>query len=307
MEQLLKEQIRDTVNKWIKPENTERTASKLALKAGISASYISHIKKGVFVIGNTPISDAVFLKLAVALGIREEEEQEMHWPTYNLELITKVCKSSQRKKKIVLLDSDDSGVGKTYSLEYFSTYNDKVLYIKCTKSMGVKDLLNEILHKLQIREKLVGDKAKIDAIKEKIITSPGFILIIDEAELVKPGVYIVIKEIIDFTYGRICVIVSGMGLKDKLERLAQKKREGFPQLKRRLFSNIVKVPSLSKKEIIEICERHSIKAVSAHSWFTNNVRDFQTLKEYIKDALEVSKKEQCKIDADFLSELFNTY
>jgi hypothetical protein len=176
--------------------------------------------------------------------------------------------------------------------------------------MGGKDLLNEILYKLQIKDKLVGNNAKINAIKTKVVHSPGYLIIIDEAEDVKIGIYKLIKEIIDFTYTKVGVVVSGMRLIDKIELLAYKGRQGFPQLKRRLFTNKARVQQIARTEIVDICAKHGIVNVSAHKWFENNVKDFQMLSEYIKDSLSIAKKDGLQvrsINGDFMNENFNLF
>ena len=266
MEQKLKEQISLAVNEWIDSNNSERSGQKLSDKAGINISYVSNIKNGNYFVGATPIQDKYFIKLADILGI-SIGDTEIHWETENFKTVQNLCKSAQNKRKIVLLDSEDSGLGKTYGLEYYATYNDKVIYVKCTSSMGAKDLLNEILYKLGVKEVPKSPKAKLDMIREKVLGSPGYLIIIDEAEDIKSGLYKIIKEIIDFTYLRCAMIISGMGLIEKIGRLANKQRVGFPQLKRRLFSNRAMLRRIGKQEIADICEKHGIANRSAIQWF----------------------------------------
>lgn len=301
MQENLKQQIYEAVINWIEPGNNDRSAEKLSVKSGVSTSYISHIKRGLFSIGNTQISDATFIKLAIALGIKASNE--LHWETKNFVFIQKVCARTQESSKIVLLDSERSGLGKTYALEYYSTYHDRVLYIKCTKSMSPKDMLNEILHKLHINEIPTGLKDKIDAIRNKVLSVENYLIIIDEAEIVKNSIYLLIKEIIDFTYRKCAVIVSGLGLNQKLKKYADKNKEGFPQLRRRL-SIVCMVTSIDNLEMINLLNSEGITATSAHRWFVRNVTDYQALTEYVMDAKELAARTSRNIDGVFLKEAF---
>ncbi|TAE62453.1 MAG: ATP-binding protein [Bacteroidetes bacterium] len=305
MEIKQKEQITAAVNEWIDTNNPDRSGQKLSEKAGINISYISNIKNGSYFIGATPIKDEYFIKIAVAMGFKIEET-ELHFETENFKLVQNVCKSAQQKRKIVLLDSEESGLGKTYGLEHYATYNDKVLYIKCTSSMGAKDLLDEIIYKLSIKDAPKGAKAKIDAIRDKVLSTPGYLIIIDEAEDIKISLYKILKEIIDFTYMKCALVVSGMSLTNKIERLARKERPGFPQLKRRLFANQAKLRMITNKEKADICQAYNISAKSAIQWFQKQVHDYQMFAEYIKDVLDFVKKHpQTVVDEEFLRGLFS--
>lgn len=302
MEHNIKSKISAALNHWLDPNNPNRSMKKLGDKSGVSTSVISHIKRELFEINGSPISDAMFYKLASSIGY--SVDQELHWTTDNFNKIIQACKSAQSKKKIVLLDSELSGLGKTYALEYYASKNDKVIYIKCVKSMSPKDMLDEILSKLSIKEAPKGIYGKLNAIRQKVTASPGWELIFDELEYLRIPSYPILKEIIDFTYGKAAIVCSGLGIVAKIEKLAKKKREGFPQLKRRIFTCITYANPISKKEMVSICNQHNIMVKTAQEWFINNVQDYQMLSEYIKDALYVSQHTSAVIDAEFLADLF---
>jgi hypothetical protein len=308
-----KQNLAQAMIKWMDVNPTERSGNKLADKAGTSSANISFIRNGKLDIA----SDEIYHKVAAVIGFKFEANTGIiHWETDNFNKIQSVCRSAQANRKIVLLDSDLSGVGKTYSLEYYAMQNpDKTLYIKCKHSMGKKDLLSEILRKLGIREDIKGDSAKIDAIREKVTTSPGWLIIIDEAEDLKLTLFKLLKEIIDFIYNRCALIVSGMGLVYKINRNAlpritndvvKQPKEGWPQLRRRLFPTQVKVGGIAKKEMVNILETVEITDKNAQTWFIKHVYDFQMFVQYVSDALKVSQRENLPITAEFLNDLFLT-
>ena len=309
MDQTVKDKIVIALNEWLDPKNPERSTAKLQAKSGVNVAYISNISNGKTMLSNTVIKDQYYRMIAESIGL-DLGEGEVHINTKNFSLIEKVCAKAQQKKAIVLLDSIDSGLGKTYTLEYYASRNDKVVYIKCTSSMTAKDVMDEILAKLLIRDIPRGMKSKIDLIKDRVLAG-GYLIIIDELEDVKLSVYKVIKEIIDFTQNRCALIVSGMGLIEKIEKLSKRNRPGFPQLKRRLFSNRITIQYMDAEEKISICEANNIHIKTAQNWFVNHVHDMQSFTQYLKDIHEYVSSEKkagrnAIINGETLSELFNS-
>ena len=308
MENSLKEKISMALNEWLDPSNTERSGNALQQKSGVSTSVISHVKNGKFEImvsdKPSPISDAQFLKLADAIGYVIEKEA-IHWDfTESFRKVQSVCRSTQAKRRIVTLESEDSGLGKTYGLEYYETYNDRVIYIKCERSWKSKDLINTILAKLKIRTEAKDSISKLALIREKLTSQPGWLIVLDEAEYISNTVWHTVKEIIDFIYGKCGLIVSGINISHKINKYASKKKEGFPQLKRRLFAEVATIQSITKKEKSAILERHGIVAKTAVEFFIKHVHAYQMMRTYIEDALQVGYKTNATIDGAFLMELF---
>lgn len=307
MENTVKEQITKSVNEWIDENNPERSGKKLADKSGVNMAYVSQIRNGKYEHNGSVIKDYTFIKIAEAIGFLLPDFA-LHFETEAFKLLQRVCEKAQNGHKIVTLDSLESGAGKTYGLEWYKNNADKVAYAKCTSTMGAKDLLDEILLRLGYSSKDFpkSTKAKMDMIREVVTKSKGWLLIIDECDDIKMGLFKLIKEIIDFTRTKCGLIVCGMGVVAKINRLAEKRREGFPQLKRRLLANKVMMPSVSKTNMEILLKESGITNSSAIKWFQDNVEDMQMLAEYIKDALEVAKRENVTIDKDFLNSLFKS-
>lgn len=302
MNEQQKNQVQEAVNNWLDENNPERSQKKLADKSGVNVAYISQIKKGEFKVKDTPISPKYFTKVAEAVGLMMS--QEHHWETKNFTIIQQVCSRAQQDGRVVLLDSEESGLGKTYGLEHYYHQHDKVVYVKCDSTFSARDLLNELLQVLRVRKNLQGNKSKLEHISERI-AGKGWLLIIDEAELVKPALYRVIKDLIDMNRRKVGIVISGMGLTDKFERLAKRQKEGFRQINRRVRSNRVMLCGPSKAEVRKIVEAEGVLTKSAQDWFCRTVEDFQMLDEYLTDALKAHRRnQQVDFDANFLNELF---
>jgi DNA transposition AAA+ family ATPase len=303
-----KELVTKALNEWLLPDNPERSANALTRRTGVNASYISNIKNGNYTIGQTMIKPAVYFQIADAIGLNLTKP-EAHWETPSYLRITAACKKAQIARKIVLLDSMDSGVGKTYTLEMYSKTNDKVVYVKCTSTMTAADLLSEVMTKLLVKKPVKGNKAKMDEIRLRVTGTPGYLIIIDETDDIKAGLWKFIKEMYDFTRNRCGMIVSGMGTTDKINRLADRNRDGFKQLRRRLFSNRIMISLISKTDIQQIAkEELGINAASALRWFSLNVSDYQMLAEYIGDLKAAfNAQELATITDRNLDEFFNAY
>lgn len=302
-----KQQITEWLNDWLDPQNPERSLSKLSEKSKVNISYLHSVKEGKNLVGQTSIKDEYYLRISEALGKNLNNEHQ--WNTKNFLMIQRCCSKAQKEGRAILLDSDESGLGKTHALEHYYHNHDRVLYVKCDSAMGAQNLLVAILQQLKIRRIPGGNRAKLMLIKEKI-SNKDYLTIIDEAELVRPGMYHIIKDIIDINYRTSGLLVSGMGLMDYINYYASKHRKGFPQIRRRLFPNRVKLYPLSNAEITEICRSEGIESKAAIRWFCRNISDFQMLSQYIADAINAYKnriQKDMPLDDKFLDALFNSW
>lgn len=298
---------KDRVQEAIKAYLVNSSQNELAQKCGVSAATLSYIRRGEYMINESPISDSQFLKLMEFFKLHETEgQQTLHWNTENFTRIQNVCIVAQRDKRRALLDGF-SGAGKTYALEHFYRNNRQVIYQKCTSSMKKKDLLWEIMDKLKIQTDRKGDKAFMDAIRAKLTGQAGWLIIFDECEDVPSALYKAIKEIEDFTRGVCGLVVCGMDLERKLRRLAEKGKEGFPQLKRRLFANVVKLHAVDRRAIVAVLNEMAITDRNTVNWFVQNVEDYDMLNQYLSDCLSALNGDVSKITPETLTELFKSF
>lgn len=299
----LKKQITEAVNNWIDPSNPERSGSKLAQLADVNISYISNIKAGNDKVANSPIKDEYYYKIAEAIGLAIDP-YDFHWETASHKALWAVCAKMQKQARICSVDSKESGASKTYTLKRYATHNEKVAYMKCTHTMTVKDFLEEIIKTLRINTEAKSPRQKMEAIKQHLSRNKGWLFIIDETDDIKTGLWKAIKEIYD-SLERLCgLVICGMGTHAKITKMADKERDGFKQIKRRLFSYKVMLPGLSKVDIDFVCKSHEITNNQAINWLKNNVSDYQMLSEYLKDALASVHNNGTKINQELLNELF---
>ncbi|ELR69189.1 hypothetical protein C900_05385 [Fulvivirga imtechensis AK7] len=300
-----KQKITEALINWI-ASSESRSANILADQSGIAAAYISRIRNGEYTMktgtGTSPIPDKVFNTLADFLGVRFETE--LHWDTANYQLVQAVCKSAQDKKQRILLEAD-TGLGKTYALERYALENDRVLYIKVTRTMNAKDMLEEICKKLGIKDQLRGNRARMLAIQKKVTSVTGYLLIIDEAEYLKNTLYDLVKEIADFTDRKCGMILSGMELSAKINTMADRNRPGFPQLRRRFFPNRVELKAIEKEEIKEICKASGITDTTAINVLAQYIFDYDMLNQYVQVILENIRKCGEQLNGKDIISLFN--
>ena len=309
MELEFKKRVTEALNAWLAESPENRTLNGLAEEHQITKLYVSRIKNGIYEIEHaggksTTIDDEYFHRIAYAIGLTTRSGTGLHWETNNFTRIQKAARAAQNKRMRILLDAD-TGFGKTYSLEYYSLHKDKVIYLKVTRSMTERDLLFAILKKLGIREEIRGNRQKLNAIRHALTGTPGYLFIIDEAEYLKPGIFHVIKEIADFTEGKCGFILAGMGVLQLINKLANKKRIGFPQLRRRFFPNRLMLPErIENSEKKQIAQQSGITNETALNVICQYCNDFDMLSQMVFEAMEFQKAKGRKITGQDLMAIY---
>lgn len=302
--------VSDAVNQWVDEKNPARSGAKLAEKAGINASYLSLIKSGKFQFENrndgrvVHIKDSYFQRIADAIGLLLDDT--LHWNFLaNFKLIQRACRKAQKKAIREVLDGW-TGTGKTHALEHYAATNDYCLYVKCTQNMNAKDLLEEILSALHVHDVIRGNHNKLRVIKNMITNRRGYLIIIDEVEVVKPGIYAILKDISDWAHNRAGFIISGMDIINKLDKMANAGRPGFPQLRRRFFGNrVTTATKLSPEEVIEVCDHEKIINKGAQNILAQYVTDLDMLVQYVRDIKEWQEQNGKKITGQEAIELLD--
>jgi DNA transposition AAA+ family ATPase len=301
MEVLFKQKVSESFNRWLEENPETRSINKVAEELHISRLYVSRIKNGIYQIEQkdakpTEIRDEFFHRIAELIGLTHRSHTGLHWETSNFKQIQKVCRAAQNKRMRVLLQAD-TGHGKTYALDHYQIHNDKVIYLKVTRSMTERNLLEAILRKLGIKDIPRGNREKINLIRFHLTGTPGYLLIIDEAEYLRPALFHVIKEIADFTEGKCGFIMSGFALVQKIGKLADKKREGFPQLKRRFFPNRIMLPEkIENSEKRYILQESGITDATAINVIIQYADDFDMLSQMVSDIVGWQKSNGKKMN-----------
>jgi DNA transposition AAA+ family ATPase len=303
-----KREVTQAVLSWIDETNPARSGAKLAEKAGINAAYLSQIKAGKYRIEMrnegkaVEIKDSYFQRIADAIGM--SLDNSLHWDFIdNFKRVTRACRKAQKTVIRMVIDTT-TGMGKTHALEHYAATNDYVLYVKCTRNMGSKDLLDEILIALGVHDNIRGNHSKLKTIRNIITNRKGYAMIFDEVEQVKPGIYDILKDVADWSHNKAAVIISGMGIIQKFDKLANNGKPGFPQLRRRFFGHRVMLNNkLSHEEIIEVCEYEKIANKGAQNLLAQYVTDLDMLAQYVRDMKEWQESNGKKITAPEAAEL----
>lgn len=299
-----KSAVSKAIKAW-KAENPElNTERELARLTNINIAYVNNIANGVYSQGKTVYADRYFAALAAVVGVslKGADEPDFHWQTPGFELIQRVCQRAQQTGKRILLDGD-SGLGKSYALTWYASRNPRVIYVRCTSSMSKRELLNALLKPLGLDGKVKGEMNQMNAIEEKI-SEGGWLLIIDEAEDVKSALYKAIKELEDLSKGKAGLVVCGLGLEEKLNRLALRKKDGFRQLKRRLFPNLVHTPVYSHQVAEQALAKISCQDPEVGKWFKRNVDNYDMLSEFVKDLYNCATRTGLPVNIDMVNKLF---
>lgn len=299
MEDIKKKQITDKAREYMQLHGLSQNA--LAEKAGINKAYMSKMLAGVFVFENagrtpSPISDENFYKLANAAEFLLEYVP--HFKNDNYARIMNACSLAQNNHRRVLVDSRESGLSKTYTLEKYAREYEDVLYVKCTSLMKGKDLIQLLLDKLRISfATRASNTEKLEAITSKMLT-PGFLIILDEFENVAPDMFRVLKDIEDATYNKCGLVLCGMGITQELENASKRQKKLGPQLWRRFRGNRIKLGGFKKQYVIDGCADCDITDGQVVQYLCDRVLDFAMLAEYVKDihTYLVNKGEAVNID-----------
>lgn len=311
MEVEFKTKVTQAFNEWLREDPETRSIKGFAREHNLNDGYVSAIKNGNYQIPNKKtgkafiIHDKVFFAIADNIGLTQRSYTGLRWQTNNLLTIQKACKQAQAKRVRILLDGE-TGFGKTHALEDFSIRYNKVIYVKVTRTMTEKSLLDIILKKLDYKGSLIrGNRERINQIRFLLTGTPGYLLIVDEAEYLKTNIYHTIKEISDFTEYKCGFVLAGHDLITKIRRLSDKRREGFPQLRRRFFTHRVMLPQrIENSEKAAICIESGITNDSAIDTITSHCMDFDIMSHVILAALSWQNKHGRKITGDEIEILF---
>ncbi|MEO1255954.1 MAG: AAA family ATPase, partial [Bacteroidota bacterium] len=292
METKTKERISTAVAMWLAKDHPDHSQNKLADVSGVNARYIQSIREGkTFILQKQegkedkqlPINDEHYYKLAKAIGINLQFT--VHFdrdPNFNR--IQYLCEFVQKTRRTGLIDSMDSGDGKTYGTEYYEKNHSNVIYIKVTHKMKGNDLIDHLIKilKIKIKEQRVSPAIKIQKIAEYCVGRPGLLIILDELEDCDRDIWRIIKDLTDALKSHCGIILCGLGLIEKFYDGAVKRIGLFPQLDRRYRANRVKLVQLTKPLIYDICCDNGISDRGAIRVLQKACEDRGMLAEYIK-------------------------
>lgn len=301
-------EIQKAVVQWIDDENPQRSASQLAKLSDVNIRYIVAIKRGDdYTTQNDKqynIKDEYYLKLGEV--VLPQPLDSIHFDNRNFQRIQQACDFARETRRRILIDSYDSGLGKTYSLEYYSRKHVNVLYIKVTSLMKGRDLIEILIDKLNIRyEKRVSNVVKLRDITDKLIR-PGYLIILDEMESCSPDMYRVLKDLEDATYRRCGLIISGLGITQELEIGAKRNKKLMRQLWRRFRANRIMLRNVTRADVENACHQYDITDRGAIKVLQDMITDYAMLNEYIRDIRKLIIEAKHELNATNVKSLFLT-
>ncbi len=249
-----KKQIVDAIEEYIKLH--ELSANDLAKKSGVSASYISNMRKGDYTYdaGHGKIvemADKYFKQLAAFVGL---ELEKVYWntvPTAQLKRILTTLEDAQSYGYTNVIIGE-TGCGKSYAAQLFEKSNPKDFFlITVGQSDNLGDLLEKVIDKLRLSDVPRSKSAKLRIISNKMreMKMNGLkpVLCFDEAEYMKQPALCAMKELYDNLNGYCAIQMIGTDqLVKKIEGLRKKNKDGIPQLYRRIKFGIRVLPTIDR-------------------------------------------------------------
>ncbi len=306
----IKMSISQAMNEWLKQEGKEYNQSELARKTNVNNAIVSLIKRGTFVNGKSQIADEEFVKLAQFLnpslievviedtnndedGFSKERLRQIvgsyHFNTENFVLTLDMAEVFMKTNSQGILDSKISGAGKTYALEVCSKLWNKAYYYKASGKVTPAEFLLGILKSMGVKEFRGNNSKKIDEIV-RLMPYNG-LLMIDELETVqrKNTVYPILKDLIDRAKGNFGMIAAGHGLLNFFKKKADKNRDNYPQIYRRLADKSVILHEVRKEDIKRIVQQFGGLTEVAEQWMCEHISNYDTLRTCMRAIIEIDR------------------
>jgi hypothetical protein len=314
-----KEKVTEALNNWLQKGEKGRMARDLTAITGVHESIISSIKNGKYEIAGKPIKADHYHKLAAAMGM--QADNELHWDNLpDFVRMQKMCAFAQRHGRTFMADGYTRW-GKSYALSHYARHNAKVVMVKLVTEMNEREFLTEVCRQMRID---VADakrnKPMLDAITAEVQGEPGWLIICDEAEMVKrPGFFLVLKELIDYTDGHCGIVVCGMELEAKINYWAGPRpgqarqkgihaprvKQGFPQLRERLFTNILRLDGFTQEWVKSTVRSYGFTNTILLNHIARQCTGLQWLNQTLKNMIAHANGNAESYTIDDLNDLLN--
>jgi DNA transposition AAA+ family ATPase len=248
MNKVQKEQIKDALDGYLKKHNISQ--NKFATTTGINVSWISNIRAGNEMIGETPIADKWYRQIADAIGFKIDKE---YWHPRETPQLIRIIPTLEDAKafgytRIII---GETGSGKTYALDLFAKQHPADLFaIKIGSSDNLGDILDKLIDKLKIQTGRTKSKKIRDIINHlRKMKNEGHspMIAFDEVEFMKVATICSVKELYDSLIGVCSILLMGtQQFIDNLEKLVRKDKTGMRQFYRRVKFGIVNLPPVDR-------------------------------------------------------------
>ncbi len=246
-------------------QDTGMSQNKLAKLCGVNAPYVGYVldnkwnavpAQGGTALGK--ISDAVFLKIQKALGLRQEV-----FETVNFLAMEDRLREAKIGQQWCLVDGL-TGTGKSFAAEAFARQNPKETFlVQAANNMNQKEFLQAVARAVGANEQ--GTPYRIGgAIAERLLGMEEPLLIVDEAEgLFKrnsEGGFRGLKDLHNLVKERCGVVLIGANkFREALVRRANNLTGCFPQLYSRLEKNGLEMAPLSREDVALIAPAYGVR------------------------------------------------
>lgn len=306
----IKKQIVAEADKWIEPGNDNRSQKKLSKKIGISDATLSNLRKGKW----DNIGPGIWNKCAAYFnrtGAIKHESDDV-WRYFDFtpeaEIIRDVIKNAHKYQRRAAIDGP-TGKGKTETIKQMvdTDRSNELIHIVGRRSMNPKTFCINIAEQLGLTQISSNRYHLEEDIAEKILTMSKPVIIFDELENLSLTCYSSIKTIVDLTDGQCGVVMVGIDLWKMVHANSLKGKDAFRQLQRRFpVQSYEFLPEgIEPETMSRILTECKIKNKYAHEWFMENVFDYDALKNTVRDAHRIARKNNVTvIDREFLDHLF---
>ena len=252
----------------------------------------------------TSIKDRVFLMLAAAIGM-ETSSSWKHFDTDNYMIIINKLNTLRASKLPGCIDGD-TGAGKSYAIgRYRKMYPGNTFIVTCDEDMSVKDLIIACAEAVNCETE--GTKIAIrKQITRTLSRKDDPMLIIDEAENLKVGAYGGIKAMMDALKG-ICpiVLIGANDYEEKLKKLAEKKRNPFPQVYSRIKQgHFEQLLPFDQGDVTTICQDLGITDAETTRYLAAICANMRELEGCVSDLLKESLSTGRPVDFEMCKVLF---
>lgn len=255
------------------------TQASLSAKTGLGQAYLSIIVNGKW----TEAHPAAAQWQKLALFFRGGE---VHIDSVNCAAIEAVVTNARNEKTRAAIEGD-TGLGKSYGLRRCATNIAGAILITCRRSMGHKTLLHQLAERLGLDGyKRLGLYELENKITDKIVNSKtSYVLMFDELEYVKPAGWDAIKTLCDLLEGKCGIVICGI-IEEKITKLSERGREGFPQFARRFDKRYTYMCNISAEEIGAAFSKYGVGLKkSVMNYLAKQVKNYDALITILKDCM----------------------
>lgn len=305
----IKNQIIQVFDKWVEPGNDNRSQKKLSKKIGISDATLSNLRKHKWEnigpgIWNKCLS---WCKSTGSIKTESEDVWQYFDFTPEAEIITDVIHNAHRYQRRAAIDGP-TGKGKSEAIKHLVNQDktNEIIHIIGRRSMNPKTFCINIAEQLGLSQISSNRYQLEEDIADKLLTMNKPCLVFDELENLSLTCYSSIKTIVDLTDGQCGIVMVGIDLWKMVHAHAVKGKDAFRQIQRRFpVQSYEFLPEgIEESTMQRILTECGIKNKFAQEWFSENVYDYDALKNTVKDALRVARKNKVDITREFLAHLF---